>query len=467
MSAVPESAAARTEPKIVQISLSQRQADMFFHPAKVLWIGAGTKTGKTVALQFWIADGILRGEPTAWSGSVDQKAKQAYIGIKQIVASSVATAYTGRRFGDEAGDLNLGEAVAIAEARVGLSFNDSTSTIYGPQGNTLFYKFTGENFKPIYGDAYKRFVIDEASRQTRDTYSAALTTTSATKGKIRLAFNLDYGARNWAISELVRVRHLSAEEREKQSVDFMMFPTLAEAWVDPDEVERIRTSGMPRVMFDALYNAVIPEEDAALFKNLDALWSGEAPKMPDMGHTYVMGVDLARKQNWTVATVLDVTASRFVAAMRFTQLDWSTQYERLAELYRYWRISRAFVDQTGIGDPVVEELERRHMNVEGVVFTEPKRRELIEGLIFGCDGRAFTVADTEDLRVHREELKNFEVTLGKDGKLRFSVPEGHHDDAAFSMMLAWYGKRTGGYGTPRVDRVSTRVEREERNQPAF
>jgi hypothetical protein len=405
---------------------------MIEHPARFLFIGAATKTGKTIALELRAVNAILEGRPVAWSGSLLRRTMKTYRRLKQILAEPI-----------ERGVL------------VG---NDSSGTIFDAHDNPRFVSFTGEHPDAIYGDGYHLFIIDEASRQPAAVYTAALTTTTATRGSIVCAFNLDHGAHNWAIRKLLEVEAMTEEERRTKSQAAMRFPTLAEPWCDPLSVDEIR-AGMPQALFDALYNAVIPRDDVALFPNLDELWTGAAPKEPELGHTYIMGVDLGRKHDFTVGTVLDVTRKRFVAAVRLYKVGWTVQYERIAELYRRWHCARAWVDQTGLGDPVVEELSERGMTVEGYIFTEPSRKALVEGFAAACDGKRFTVADTDDLAPHKRELDCFEVAISKtaQAKITYRVQEHEHDDAAFSMMLAWFGSEAGNFGPPRIE--SLRRER--------
>lgn len=412
---------------------------MIENPARFLFIGAGTKTGKTVGLELRAAKTIARRQPVAWSGSVLAKTKKTYRRLKQILAPA----------------LDAGALIP----------NDSTGTLFDHEENPLFVSFTGEHPEAIFGDGYKLFVIDEASRQPPDTYYNAITTTSATRGTIACAFNLDHGARNWAVKKLIEVQKMTPAERLAKSQDFMLFPTMSEPWVDQLTYEEARTSGMPRALFDALYNAVIPTDDVSLFANLDALFTGDAPKGPDRTHTYIAGVDLGRKTDFTVATVLDVTARRYVAAIRLYKVGWTLQYERIAQLYRSWGCARAWVDQSGLGDPVVEELEERGMAVDGYIFSEPSRKALIEAFSAACDGRKFTAPDTEGeqgFKIHKQELGSFEIVVSKSvqGKITYRVPEGHHDDAAFSMMLAWWGAEQGNFGPPRIERVGRTLEDE-------
>lgn len=442
MSAVaPETAQAPAAkpPTTLRVRVTERQLAMITNPARFLFLGAGTKTGKTTALEIRASRAILRGDPVAWSGSLLAKTKKTYRRLKQL-------------FGDQKPPDPRTPAGSGA-----VVFNDSAGSIFNSRGDPLFTSFTGEHPEAIYGDGYKLFIIDEASRQPEAVYNAALTTISAADGQIVCAFNLDHGARNWAIKRLLAVTKMTEEERRDQSKAYMMFPTMKEPWVSPEFYEEARTSGMSPTLFDALYNAVIPTDDVAIFSNLDVLWTGAAPTTPTRGHTYIMGVDLGRKRNWTVATVFDVTTSRFVASIRLYQIGWTVQYERISTLYRFWNCCKAWVDQSGLGDPVCEELEQKGMAVEGYVFSEPSRKLLVEGFSAACDGKLFTAPDNDDFAPHKKELASFEIIVSKgvQGKITYSKPQGEdfHDDAAFSMMLAWYGFKEGNFGAPRIERL--------------
>lgn len=414
----------RPTERAIQVEVRQRQLAMIRNPARILYIGAGTKTGKTVALLLWIAEGILQGQATAWCGYIMPKSRRAYEALKAYLA--------------------------YAEAVGAVTFNDTRMRIESTAGGS-FTAFTGENPDAIYAEGYHRFVIDEASRQPQAVMTAAITTVSATRGKIRLAFNLDHGAKNWAIKSLLRVKAMTAEEREAAGADYMMFPTDEQSFVSAEDVALLRRN-MPEAMARALFDAVIPEDEASLFHNLDEIFSGPGVRVADPSHTYIMGVDLARKQNWTVATVMDVTVRRLTAAIRFNQISWTLQYQKLVEFYQLWRCSRAWVDQSGLGDPVVNELEQRGMAVEGVIFTGPTRKALVEGLVVACDGPTIHASGDPEFAAHKAEMEAFEIVLGAQGQITYAVPSGMHDDAAFSAALAIHGSKQGNYGPPRLER---------------
>lgn len=414
--------------QIVEVPLSDKQLGMVNNPAEVLWVGAGTKTGKTIGFGAWIAQGLLEGEPTAWCGPWSPRTKLGYDTVKGI--------------------LKYGQRIDEVKC------NDSTMRITSKAGGS-FEPHTGDNAQAIYGGAYKRFVIDEASRQKVDTFDAAQTTIASIQGKIKIAFNLDHGSKNWAIRNLLRVKAMSLEERAQSQEDYMLFPTMLGGFVTQEQIDRQRGRMTP-AKFNALYYAVIPESDVALFRNLPEIFVGKEVE-PKKVHSYVQGIDLARKHDWTVGIVYDTETNAVVDMVRFNEISWNLQYEKLANQYRQWGCTLAHVDESSIGDPVLEELIKRDMNCEGVVFTAANRTALLEALVIACDSKAFTVPSTERFHPLREELDLFEYVMEDRGKVRYEAPEHMHDDTVMAMALALQAAQSGNYGLPNIHRGSPRL----------
>ncbi len=186
--------------------------------------------------------------------------------------------------------------------------------------------------------------------------------------------------------------------------------------VSPALVERLRKQ-MPESLWRALYLAEIPTSDSSLFRNLDSVFTGRELAEPKEGRRYTMGIDLARKSDWTHATIIDDTG-QVVACDRFNQISWSVQVERCALLYRTFRCAKAIVDSTGIGDVVIEQFEQSGMEVEPFIFTQPSRRLLIEELVLCCDNAEIRIPATEKFQVYKAELEAFEYQLdGSNGEV--------------------------------------------------
>lgn len=79
------------------------------------------------------------------------------------------------------------------------------------------------------------------------------------------------------------------------------------------------------------------------------------------------------------------------------------------------------------------------MNVEGFVFTSPSKQMLLEGLAVAIQQGEIRYPD--GLLV--TELEAFEYTYTRTG-VRYSAPEGLHDDAVCALALAVRCKGQGG-----------------------
>ncbi len=391
---------------------TDRQRQMMTHPARILHIGCGTKTGKSMGLFCWLIEGLLRGEACVYVGPWFFRSRSAYDQVKELLAPFIR----GRLIRENIARLQL------------VSSN----------GGYLDFQ-SADNPNSAFGSNYNRVVLDEASRMPRAIYPAALTTISATGGRLRTAFNLELGVRNWAIGNLLRVQKMSPEERAASGEDFLTFPTGGDGLVAPELIALMR-SQMPESLWRALFRAEIPDSDTSLFRNLDKIFVGKELEEPRDGHHYMLAADLARKQDWTVLSVIDSDSGEIVAMDRYHQLSWTLQVERAKLLYETFHCQKAICDSTGIGDVVGEEFEKAGMTVEPFIFTVPSRRMLIEELVVSCDNCEIVVPATEKFKVYRQELESMEFQL--DGMtIKYAVPSNCHDDCLFSLALATHAYR--------------------------
>jgi hypothetical protein len=378
---------------------------MLHHPARVLWCGTATKTGKSASSYVWLIDGLLSGEACAFIGPWFFRSRSAFDSIKILLEPFIRK-----------------RTVRVNESRLQITASG---------GGYIDFQ-SADNPDCLFGGNYHRLVLDESSRMPEAIHSAALTVISATAGKLRLFFNLELGVKNWSIRNLLRVQRLSEAERLETGEDFLTFPT-DPLLVDPKLVEQLRLQ-MPLALWQALYEAKIPESDASLFRNLDKIFVGRELEAPMDGRQYFLAADVARKKDWSVLTIVD-DEGHVVATDRFHQISWSLQVERAAQLYRTFRCTKAIVDATGVGDVVAEEFEKAGMSVEAFIFTVPSRRALVEELVLACDNREITIPASPKFAVYRAELDSMEYQL--DGSsIRYAVPNGLNDDALFSLALA-------------------------------
>lgn len=144
----------------------------------------------------------------------------------------------------------------------------------------------------------------------------------------------------------------------------------------------------------------------------------------------VWGWDLAKSQDYTVGVALDKDAN--VCRLERWQSPWQ---DTITRILRLTARTSALVDSTGVGDPVLEQLQRASRGVfEGFKFTAPSKQQLMEGVAVHLQQRRGTIPKDSVLQ---RELETFEYEYTRTG-VKYTAPAGLHDDAVCAFALAVY-----------------------------
>jgi hypothetical protein len=402
---------------------SNDQERMMFDGHRFLWVGTGTKTGKTTALAKWLGAGLAAGERCAWIGPFHKRTRT---GFNHIASAFAAAAKAG-----------------IVRIHSG---NDMRIDMPGTGG--VLECFSGDNPSGIYGEAFDRVVVDEATRMSRDVYPAVMSTVTATGGKVRFAFNLDQGRRNWAVQGF-----LNARAGDDPDHGYVFLRTDESPYVKPETIEMMRRA-LPERVFRALYMGEIQEDGAGVFRNVESVHAGTLEDGPRPGRQYVVGLDLARKSDYSVSIVMDVEFRHVVAFDRRHGEPWLTQVGHVAALAEKWNGATVIPDATGVGDVVIEALLGRNVRLAPVVITGGRsvtetgvpKTTLIQNLIVAIEKKGLTFP--AELIALTDELKAYEYDTTAMGALIYSAPEGLHDDCVISLALAVWGAQHVYAGGP-------------------
>jgi hypothetical protein len=124
----------------------------------------------------------------------------------------------------------------------------------------------------------------------------------------------------------------------------------------------------------------------------------------------------------------------------------------------------ALVDSTGVGDPVLEELQFEHGNFIGYKFSQTSKQKLMEGLAVSIQSREITFP----VGLIPQELEIFGYEFTRTG-VSYSAPEGHNDDCVCALALArqmWTEVAPGENIMKYYAGVSTRLREAEEALPA-
>ena len=431
--------------------LYREQEDAIFHPARYVLIEASTKTGKTTGCASWLVEEGVRDGFDGWMGwwvaPIYKQAAIAYQRIKRWAGDWIAS-------------------------------NDSKLELTLPNKAKLVFR-GGDNPDSLYGDDAHAAVIDEASRCKEGTWIAMRSQLSATGGRVRLIGNVK-GSKNWAY-KLGRAARGGAANMHYARLT--CWHAVAAGIMTVQEVLEAQGQ-MPEWVFRELYLAEPSDDGSNPFglANIEACCVTDAAMLAAMrlSQPVVWGIDLAKSVDWTVAIALN--ALGHVCRFERWQTPWRDSLPRIRRLVG---ATPAVIDSTGVGNPIVEflqsptlltqanpaevraaleaaaqwqanvqleaqvvqalaEVTREVPNIVGFGFTQQSKQALMETLAIALQSRAIRFPKGGSgihAEVLRDELDAFEFEHTRTG-VRYSAPEGMHDDAVIALALAVHGYNT-------------------------
>jgi len=372
-----------------------KQESALFHPERYGVVEASTKSGKTVACLVWLFEKAAQeGKPGRsywWAAPVYAQAAIAYGRLKRFLPIEISRLCQWHG----------------SELRV---------TLWN--GAVLWFK-GAEKPDNLYGEDVFAAIIDEASRVREESWYAIRSTLTATEGPVRIIGNVK-GRRNWAYR---MARLAEAGEPGMHYSRITAYDAIDAGVLSKEEVADAKRM-LPDRVYRELYEAE-PSDDTANPFGMDYI---QAAMMADLspGEPKAWGWDLGKSQDWTVGVGLDAEG-RVCRFFRF-QRPWEDTIPII--LSETGRIP-SLVDSTGVGDPILERLQKGGTNYEGYKYTTQSKQQLMEGLVMAVQRR--TVMFPEG--VIAQEMESFEYTYTRTG-VRYTAPEGLHDDCVNALALA-------------------------------
>lgn len=377
--------------------LYPKQFNAIYEPKRYSLIEASTKAGKTAGCIVWLAEQAFGGKDGHnfwWVAPVSGQADIAFRRMKRAIPR----------------DLYIE--------------NMTLKTITLINGAVIWFK-SADKPDSLYGDDVHAAVADEASRMKEDAWFALRSTLTYTNGRVRIIGNVK-GRRNWFF-QLAR----KAEAGNDNSMGYHKITAadaVASGIIKAAEVEDAKRL-LPDKVFRELYMAEPGDDEGNPF-GITAIKKCVGPLAS--GPIRAWGWDLAKKHDFTCG--IGLNAQRQVCAFERFQLPWEDTIRRISLLVG---TTPALVDSTGVGDPIVERLQKiPSSRYEGYQFTAPSKQKLMEGLAVSLQSGDLQIpGDPHYDNTLVLELEQFEYVYTRTG-VRYSAPDGFFDDTVCALALA-------------------------------
>ena len=378
----------------------------FDDPAKYVIMVAGRRTGKTHEAVDWLIKENLEGaETTLWVDTV------------QVNIDKYIDRYWKPR---------------LAGLWKYCKWNAQKKILTMPTGSYIDFA-SAQKPENLEGFEYDRMILNEAGIILKKPALWDNTLQPMTKGKKNKTRIIGTPKGRGKFHEL-SVLGNSDDERYR-SFHFSAYDS--PFWTEEELVEVQRN--IPSEAWRQEYMAEFLEGAGVVFRNIgNCIAKGELGS-GESGGRYVMGVDLAKHRDFTVIMVADIEKKAVIYMDRFNQIDWTFQKRRIAEVSKKFNRAKIILDSTGVGDSIYDDLLAMGITVEGYKFTSTSKKDLIQNLSVAIDNVDLTFHPWEILM---SELEVFGFEMSAAGNLRYSAPEGLHDDAVIALGLVNYGLKS-------------------------
>jgi hypothetical protein len=326
-----------------------------------------------------------------------------------------------------------------------------------PDGSThseIHFK-SGDNPDTLRGFGVHFFIIDEAARIPEDSFVSVMTTVTQTGGH-GIVISTPKG-RGWFYDVYQRgekfyddgsprfkphiknCKGISSPSCKCENIDpypewmAIRMPTWTNPYVPEESIVQAKNN-LPEDVFRQEFAAQFLSDSAGVFRGIRNCEKGTIRQVPMEGSHYVVGVDLARINDYSVIIVMDRFTREVVYFDRFNQIAWEIQYGRIIDAAKHWNNAVVSIDWTGIGDPIVETL-----SAAGIPMNPYKiggniaKQQLIEKLRVNIEKGRISFPYIPQLRA---ELEAYEYNITESGVVRYSAPSNKHDDCVVALALA-------------------------------
>ena len=302
-----------------------------------------------------------------------------------------------------------------------------------PGGGAIQVK-SADDPDSLRGEGLHFVVVDECAFVKEDAWTEALRPALADKKGGALFISTPKG-HNW-------FWRLWQNANSSQSSEWKAwkFSSYDNPYLDKVEIDAAKDM-LPDRTFRQEFLAEFIDDAGGVFSGVRSCVTAVAQENGRAGGEYLFGVDWGKSNDFTVICVMDVRARSLVHMERFNRIDYQVQLGRLTALYERFMPYSIVAEANSIGEPLIEQIQRSGLPVVPFQTTSASKSLAIDDLALAFAKREISIIDNDALIA---ELEAYEMKRLPSGLMRYSAPDGMHDDCVMSLALAWHGLNHGG-----------------------
>lgn len=211
-------------------------------------------------------------------------------------------------------------------------------------------------------------------------------------------------------------------------------PSYTNPHIATSELDQLREV-MPERAFQQEILAQFLEDGGGVFRGVRKAATLQPQDFVIAGHQYAIGVDWGRSNDATVFCVMDANTKQQVKVDRMLDTDYASQRLRLKALAQKYNNAIILAEANSMGQPNIEALQSMGLAVQGFQTTNATKAAIIQALELAFERDTIRIIDDS---VQVNELMAYDSEKLPSGLVRYSAPDGMHDDTVIALALAWW-----------------------------
>lgn len=382
-----------------------------------LLIAAGRRAGKSTAMKAEIVQDAIR-KPDVVMGL--EHAPIVYVvGPTAELANRVFEPIWSMFVPDERGFYQppLGEFYHTHDKNRGLIVLRNGARIY---------KKTGDDPRSLQGERVTLAIVDEAHEMNEEAWKALVPSLIDSNGRL-LCIGIPWGRGRFMTMHTLGLHH-------EPGYYAASVPTTANPHIT-DEMLRQLTAALTEAEIESYIYAKPTSNYGEVFREPERIFKARPPQ--EYRGPFLMGLDVAKMVDFTVAYVIDIPTMHVVARDRFNKLDYVSASSRVAGLYREWHCQGIHTDTTGVGETMADLLINEHLAVLPFKFNISSKQALVSTLIRAVEQEmVWAMPDDHALLAEMKVFEGKLVQSASGQRVEYEAAPGAHDDCVMALALA-------------------------------
>lgn len=286
--------------------------------------------------------------------------------------------------------------------------------------------YSAERPEGMLGEGVDFAVLDEAATMPQHVWEQIVRPTLADHQGGALFISTPRG-RNWFYKMYQR-----GQDKLQPNYASWRFPSMANPYIPAEEWEEMAET-LPRAVYEQEILADFISNAAAVFRIPENGVAGYLAK--PQGHV-VLGIDLAKVNDFTVLQGVNSETRQPCYHDRFNSVSWPEQRRRIHDAVETILESASSItvaiDSTGVGDVVYDDLSFEGLDTIPIKFTPQWKQMAVMLLAADLErGNAFL----HPAQVNEFESYSYQITDA--GRWKFEADSGHDDEVSAMLLAHW------------------------------